>query len=73
MKNRFYFFIITFLLLTACAGYKTPSLSGEPSKMSGDTLCFRAAHDPANESLRAEIAARNLDCRAILENDPLLR
>ena len=60
-------------LLTACAGYKTPSLSGEPSKMSGDTLCFRAAHDPANKALRDEIAARNLDCRAILENDPLLR
>ncbi len=58
------------LLLTACTGLKTPSTSGDPAKMSADTLCFRYAssEDPA---LGAEIAARNLDCVTILRDDPL--
>ena len=58
------------LSLTACAGYKTPSLSGDPSKMSADTLCFRyeSSKDPA---LGAEIDARNIDCAGLLREDPL--
>ena len=55
------------LLLTAC---KTPGVDKPPSQMSSETLCFRyaSAKDPA---LGAEIARRNLDCTAILREDPL--
>lgn len=59
------------LLLTACAGYKTPGLDQAPHEMSADTLCFRYASskDPA---LAAEIDARNLDCAALLRDDPMM-
>jgi hypothetical protein len=59
------------LLLAACAGgYRHPGMHQDPSKMSADTLCFRYASskDPA---LAAEIAARSLDCTALLREDPL--
>ncbi len=69
MKNLT--FLLALLLLTACAGIKAPSMSGDPSKMSADTLCFRYAssEDPV---LGAEIAARGLDCVTILRDDPLM-
>jgi hypothetical protein len=63
------------LTVTACVStgtYKSPSVSGNPSKMSADTLCYRAATARANAALKDEIRARNLDCAAILESDPLL-
>jgi len=53
------------LLLTACVSMKGPSQS--PSKMSGDTLCYRAAYAKKNPEYADEIAARNLDCRRILD------
>lgn len=60
------------LLLTACAGYKTPTMSSDPAKMSSDTLCYRYGIGRAdNAALAAEITARNLDCAAILRADPL--
>lgn len=59
------------LLLTACSGsgYKTPGMDKAPAKMSADTLCFRYASskDPA---LGKEIDARNIDCTALLREDP---
>ena len=64
------FKIILVLVLTACMGacatMKSPSITGDPARMSADTLCYRAAHARASEAINAEIAARNLDCRAIL-------
>ena len=62
--------LIAVLILTACADYRTPSISGDPVRMSSDTLCFRYANskDPA---LEAEIARRDLDCAALLREDPL--
>lgn len=64
--------LIALILLTACSGYNTPTVSGDPAKMSADTLCFRYASskDPA---LGTEIAARGLDCTSLLRDDPLLR
>ena len=35
--------------------------------MSGDKLCYRAAYAQDDPAITAEIAARNLDCRKILE------
>jgi len=46
-------------------------MSGDPAKMSSDTLCFRYANNKAPE-LAAEIDRRNLDCASILREDPLL-
>ncbi|HBR68263.1 MAG TPA: hypothetical protein DEA55_02685 [Rhodospirillaceae bacterium] len=58
------------LFLTACAGYKSPSLSGDPSKMSADTLCTR--YDGREDSpIGKEIASRNLDCMRVLGADPV--
>jgi hypothetical protein len=64
--------ITSLLLLTACSGsnYRTPGLSGTPSKMSSDTLCFRYASSKSPD-LAAEIDARNIDCAALLRDDPL--
>ncbi|MEM7651336.1 MAG: hypothetical protein AAF204_04555 [Pseudomonadota bacterium] len=63
--------ILSLAALSACQNYRTPSLSGDPAKMSSDTLCFRYASSKAPE-LGAEIARRNLDCAALLRDDPLL-
>lgn len=54
------------LALTACSAMKGPSQS--PSKMSADTLCYRAAYAKKDPAYTDEIAARNLDCRRILES-----
>lgn len=59
------------LVLSACAGYNAPSMSGDPARMSADTLCFRY-ESSKNPDLGAEISARGLDCTALLERDPLL-
>lgn len=72
------FFISALVLLAACSGndagggksYNHPSTSA--SKMSSDTLCYRAAGAKENADIKAEIKSRGLDCRAILENDPLM-
>lgn len=58
------------LTLTACATMRGPSQS--PSKMSADTLCYRAAYAKKNPAYTEEIAARNLDCREILENQGVI-
>lgn len=66
-------FILT-LLLAACSGnYKTPGMAQAPAAMSTDTLCFRYAADQKDPALAAEIDRRNLDCTAILREDPLYR
>ncbi|MCF8495205.1 MAG: hypothetical protein K9G62_00895 [Alphaproteobacteria bacterium] len=57
------------IMLAACADYKTPGLSKSPSSMSSDTLCYRYAATK-DETLGAEVRARNLDCAAILESQP---
>lgn len=54
------------LTLTACVSMKGPSQSA--SKMSADTLCYRAAYAKKNPAYAEEIAARGLDCRAILDS-----
>ena len=46
-------------------------MSGDPAKMSSDMLCYRA-QTTGKAELKAEAARRNLDCRAEIENDPLL-
>ena len=65
MKN---YLLLTLLSLTACAGMRTPGTSGNPSKMSADTLCYRATYAKSGQALQDEVRARNLDCRAILES-----
>lgn len=77
---RHYGFLVSALIvLAACSNndagsgnsrYNHPSSS--PSRMSSDTLCYRAAGAKENPEVKAEIKARGLDCRAILENDPLM-
>jgi hypothetical protein len=62
--------IIALLLLSACSGYKSPSMSGDASKMSADTLCYRQAYAKSDPRLRDEIAARGLDCDEILRQQP---
>lgn len=51
--------------------YNRPSL--DPARMSSDTLCYRAAGAKKNPDIESEIRARRLDCRAILESDPLIQ
>ncbi len=58
------------LFLSACAGYKSPSLSGDPAKMSADTLCYRY-DGRADSPVGKEIASRNLDCTEVLRADPV--
>jgi len=64
------FFLMTLLILTACSGYKTPSMSSDPSKMSADTLCYRHAYAKSDPRLRDEIEARGLECGEILRQQP---
>ncbi|MCB9982797.1 MAG: hypothetical protein H6861_03850 [Rhodospirillales bacterium] len=66
-----YLALIACLLLTACGDYRTPTASQDPAKLSDHTLCYRAQTTGKGE-LKAEAAKRNLDCRAEIENDPLL-
>ena len=62
-------------LLTACIGgggsYKHPSVSGSPTAMSTDTLCYRYATGKKSQALADEVARRGVDCVAIVEADPL--
>lgn len=70
-----YTILITVLLITACLtgceGYRTPTMSENPAKMSDHTLCYRA-ETTGKTDLKDEARRRNLDCRAAIENDPLL-
>ncbi|MCE7887796.1 MAG: hypothetical protein DYH13_09900 [Alphaproteobacteria bacterium PRO2] len=67
---RLKFMMTSILLLAACSGYKTPGLSGDPSKMSADTLCYRYAYGKSNRALKDEIDARGLECGEILREQP---
>lgn len=67
---RFNFIVISVLLLAACEGYKSPGLDSDPSKMSGDTLCYRYAYAKSNRALKEEIRARGLECDEILRQQP---
>lgn len=63
------------MILTACSaadyeGFRAPSLSGDPARMSADTLCYRAAYAKENPALQEEVRARNLDCAQILDAQP---
>lgn len=69
MKNLL---LIACLALAACDGMKGPSLSGDPARMSGDTLCYRAAYAKDDAAINNEIQARHLDCKAMLEEHPPL-
>lgn len=75
IKSRFYLMTITLLAclmsLGACGDMRGPSLGGTPGSMSADTLCYREAVRSTPE-MRAEIERRNLDCHALLQDDPLL-
>mgnify|MGYP001245440135 CR=1 FL=1 len=57
------------LVLPACSGLKRPSVN--PARMASDTLCYRAETGHGSTEIRQEIKRRNLDCRAMIENDPL--
>lgn len=63
------------VLLSACGGhgYRSPTVSGNISKMSSQTLCYRAAYAKSNEAYADEIALRRLDCDAMLADDPLAK
>ncbi len=67
-----FFLLPSLLLLCACVteGARIPSLSGNPSKMSADTLCYRAAYAKEDPALIEEVKARNLDCGEILGTQP---
>ena len=62
------------LILQACSGIKRPS--SDPAKMSSNALCYRAELKRSNPAERAafdqEIDRRNLECDAILGDDPLM-
>lgn len=66
------FFAMTLMVctLSACSGYKTPSMSGDPARMSADTLCYRYAYAKSDPKLADEVSLRNLDCREILDEQP---
>jgi hypothetical protein len=61
---------LAFLLLAACGTTRHPTVGGDPSTMSADTLCYRYAYAKSNEALKAEIDARNLDCEDVLAAQP---
>ena len=67
-----FFLLPSLLLLCACVtdDIRAPSLSGNPSKMSADTLCYRAAYAKEDPALIEEVKARNLDCGEILGTQP---
>lgn len=62
--------IVGIITLSACSGYKTPSMSSDPSKMSADTLCYRQAYAKSDPRLRDEVKARGLECAEILRQQP---
>jgi hypothetical protein len=73
-----WFLVLGILVLAACSNTDTEGdksynhPSSNASKMSSDTLCYRAAGAKENNEVKAEIRARGLDCAYILENDPLM-
>lgn len=67
---RLKFIMASLLLLAACSGYKSPSMSSDPSKMSGDTLCYRHAYGESSRAMKEEIRARGLECDEILRQQP---
>ncbi|GJL85795.1 MAG: hypothetical protein DHS20C02_15700 [Micavibrio sp.] len=71
MKKLFLILVFLPLALTACEGYRTPSLSKDPAKMSSATLCYRYAGARPDQAISDEVLLRNLDCTAILNDDPL--
>ena len=56
--------------LAACEGYRTPSVSQDPAKLSDHTLCYRA-ETTGKTVLKDEVRKRALDCRDYLDSDPL--
>lgn len=70
MPYKLSLFYSALLLLSACSGYKSPSMSSDPSKMSADTLCYRYAYAKSDPRLRDEIKARGLECGEILRQQP---
>lgn len=74
MKNHACTLLLV-IALTACAGgnYKYPTASSNPKAMSANTLCYRHAARPNDETLIDEVALRGLSCDSILRNDPLYR
>ena len=69
MKNAIV--ILGALLISACSGYRTPSASQDPTKLSDHTLCYRS-ETTGKSDLRLEVKRRKLDCRGYIESDPLL-
>ena len=59
------------LTVSACQSYRAPSMSGDVTRMSSDTLCYRHASS-RDTKLAEEITRRRLDCARILESDPLV-
>ena len=70
MMKPLIFCSLSMLLLAACEGYRTPSVSQDPAKLSDHTLCYRA-ETTGKTVLKDEVRKRNLDCRDYLESDPL--
>ena len=73
--HKYGFLLIALSLFVAsCSGIKRPS--GDPAKMSSNALCYRAELKRNNPTEKAafdrEIDRRNLDCDAILADDPLM-
>lgn len=74
MKRFGFILLFAALFLPSCSGLKRPST--DPATMGSNALCYRAEltrNDPAQQAaFHQEIANRNLDCDAILANDPLM-
>lgn len=71
MKSYMIYFLSVFLVSCSNAEFRTiraPSFSGDPVKMSSDTLCYRAAYAKYDAALIDEINSRNIDCKNILES-----
>ncbi len=66
-----FFALFALLLLSGCDSYRTPTVSQDATKMSDQTLCYRA-QTTGKTALKDAVRKRNLDCRALLESDPLL-
>lgn len=74
MRRCAFILLFAALFLPSCSGLKRPS--GDPAKMSSNALCYRAELKRSNPAEKAaydlEIAHRNLNCDAILADDPLM-
>lgn len=66
--------LIALLTLSACGdgSFRRPTASNKDADtMSAETLCYRNATAKKSEAVDAEVKSRNLDCAAILQEDPL--